>query len=359
MDSKRIYGLDVLRTIAILTVVVRHMFSLFGFPLGKAVADALYFNGVFMFFVLSGYLIGSILLRTFSEKEATPGTLATFWRDRWLRTLPAYYCVLLLLVGVAVLCNHRSLHEFRFVFIFSENLNDGEVPLFGESWSLAVEEWFYLVIPVLLFIGIQMGSLKRVVPVIIAGIFIFSLTVKLIRIHQYGINNYDATAPTLYRSIAYSVPTRIDCLLFGLLGAYLQFYAFRIWNSKNTLFAIGITGFLLNHFYKVYTELNFYNLYLQEPVELLCIAMTLPKLTTIKTGKGAIAKTVTFIASTSYAMYLVHNAVFQYLLLPQFPHHLWLQITAYFIWAIGGAYLLYITVEKAGLQVRKRLRATS
>src|SRR6185437_6603625 len=94
--NSRIYGLDLLRAYAILAVVASHGQS-FLQPdniLRKAIGR-LYTDGVSVFFVLSGFLIGSILLKTINEQEFNSKKLLHFWIRRWFRTLPTYFLFLI------------------------------------------------------------------------------------------------------------------------------------------------------------------------------------------------------------------------------------------------------------------------
>ena len=107
-NNKRIIGLDVLRSIAIILVMLMHSGSMF-LPLAKlpllgnivgkllAIIIPVGYLGVELFFVLSGYLIGSILIKLFSDnKKPIFKEIKQFWIRRWLRTLPNYYFVLLI-----------------------------------------------------------------------------------------------------------------------------------------------------------------------------------------------------------------------------------------------------------------------
>src|ERR1700683_4648133 len=78
--SGRNFGLDVMRATAILLVVFAHYFASTPLQGGGLL-------GVEIFFVLSGFLIGDILIRSLQHDGATPATLKTFWMKRWFRTL--------------------------------------------------------------------------------------------------------------------------------------------------------------------------------------------------------------------------------------------------------------------------------
>ena len=95
-ETTRVFGLDIFRATAIILVVLGHGSYLLnntrfnGFPYIKMI------DGVDLFFVLSGFLIGSILLKEINSKEYFGiKALTKFWKRRWLRTLPNYYLILL------------------------------------------------------------------------------------------------------------------------------------------------------------------------------------------------------------------------------------------------------------------------
>lgn len=107
-ESKRVFGLDLMRSVAILLVLLSHTLMLFRFQYPMTGWGALSgILGVELFFVLSGFLIGGILLRSF-EKSCRGYDLLHFWRQRWFRTLPNYYLFLIINLGVAYLTGDPS-----------------------------------------------------------------------------------------------------------------------------------------------------------------------------------------------------------------------------------------------------------
>jgi peptidoglycan/LPS O-acetylase OafA/YrhL len=160
MKGERNAWLDTLRAIAILAVIACHISS--SFRELNATQDhhwlaihhwlgiaGLGGHGVDLFFVLSGWLLGCLLL---SEKTRTNQIdVKRFWMRRWLRTLPAYYMVLLLTLGQRIL-QGRWQFDDGYYFLFLQNYALDPLPFFGVSWSLCVEEQFYLLIAPLLFL---------------------------------------------------------------------------------------------------------------------------------------------------------------------------------------------------------------
>ncbi len=153
IDSrKRIFGLDLMRAIAIVLVVFSHITWILpnahGFiPDLMSVAGVL---GVELFFVLSGFLIGRIIYKLFLSSDFGFKSVLHFWVRRWFRTLPNYYLALILNIVIAIYIG-LSLPDnlFRY-FIFLQNFNSEMPFLFIESWSLSIEEFAYILGPLLL-----------------------------------------------------------------------------------------------------------------------------------------------------------------------------------------------------------------
>ncbi|MFM2201235.1 MAG: hypothetical protein RL040_435, partial [Bacteroidota bacterium] len=143
--SSRVIGLDILRSIAILTVVLEHGEYLlpkrFHSIYGRI--NFIHIDGVSIFFVLSGFLIGGILIKTIHKTDFTKQDLLQFWIRRWFRTLPNYLLILLIVLAARLLI-FRDFGEFNYTyFIFLQNAFSAHPAFFAEAWSLSVEEWFY------------------------------------------------------------------------------------------------------------------------------------------------------------------------------------------------------------------------
>jgi peptidoglycan/LPS O-acetylase OafA/YrhL len=150
---KRIPALDTLRAGAILWVILHHLNQtarLDGCPLLLRRFCEFGNSGVDLFFVLSGYLITRLLL----AESLQTGRLNVphFWYRRWLRTLPAYYVTLLLLVCLALAQSPPEVWPcLPSYFVFLQHYANGPRTVhFTWSWSLCAEEWFYLLLPLCL-----------------------------------------------------------------------------------------------------------------------------------------------------------------------------------------------------------------
>lgn len=142
---KRFPALDGVRALAAVMVIVFH----FAGPQWSFLSGWL---GVHLFFVLSGFLITTLLLR----EEAAHGriSLVKFWIRRLFRILPAYYAVLALTLGVIALQGTVGVASVWAALPYSASMNPdlGPVmPMFVHAWTIGIEQKFYLVWPVIGF----------------------------------------------------------------------------------------------------------------------------------------------------------------------------------------------------------------
>lgn len=185
MIDQRLAPLDGLRGLAILFVLIWHFSNLVD-PLSGPIAylfvaaSRLCWSGVDLFFVLSGFLIGGILI---DNKEAS-NLWRVFYLRRSLRILPIYF---LMLLGFIALLYFRA--DFQWLLsdplaiwsyaTFTQNFamaaHSGFGPhFFGITWSLAVEEQFYLILPVMVRF-LSPHNLRRAVIALIVGAEFFRI----------------------------------------------------------------------------------------------------------------------------------------------------------------------------------------
>src|SRR5262245_59882389 len=152
--DNRYPALHGLRVLAIITVVQYHVTWIYAGEQNIAIdkpffdGSLLVFFGMDLFFMLSGFLIGSILLR--SLELSWTQNIRRFYIRRVFRTFPSYYIVLTLLAllyPLTKLQKHNLPYEYLYVTNFLP-LGRPHVIMFW-GWSLALEEQFYLTVPAL------------------------------------------------------------------------------------------------------------------------------------------------------------------------------------------------------------------
>jgi len=135
-DRERQAGLDLLRALAIVVVVIYHA-ALFGFKLPSRV-DRFGWIGVDLFFVLSGYLIGGQLLAPLARDR--PIKLGRFFARRALRIMPAYFIVLAIYFLLPSWREYPEMSQPLWKFLLSvQNIALHGGTAFSHAWSLSVE----------------------------------------------------------------------------------------------------------------------------------------------------------------------------------------------------------------------------
>jgi peptidoglycan/LPS O-acetylase OafA/YrhL len=198
-ETKKFGSLDGLRAIAILAVIWHHA--------GAAVPgwriSTRGFLGVDLFFVISGFLIVTLLLR--EQRHTDTISLSNFYIRRFLRIFPPYYLMLLVVGTVAYLnpagTSDAVKQDLPYALLYLSNL----VPMHSQlaiSWSLSVEEQFYIVVPTVVKYS------RHALPTL------FLLAYVLVCIPPLGI------FPALHFS-AFFVQTTFGPILLGAMLAYV------------------------------------------------------------------------------------------------------------------------------------------
>ena len=221
----RLPGLDVMRAVAIAMVLVNHWighFSLwFGYPTISPLWDFAGDAGVELFFALSGFLIGRILL----DMRPDWRNLRIFLIRRALRTLPLYFVWLALLLCVFPPVGDVVAIGLRYATL-TQNLI---APLpanyyFAVSWSLAVEEWFYLLSGGAMVVLARAFGRRRAVWCYLALFLLAPLAPRLL--HE----NWRAL-----------VPFRLDEIACGVAFALLYRRQSRIFRHPWLALALGLS----------------------------------------------------------------------------------------------------------------------
>lgn len=324
--NNRVFGLDLMRALAILLVVIAHSFWIF--PNSKNLwTDILSLAGVLgveIFFVLSGFLIGRIVYKSFVNENYQFTDLLYFWVRRWFRTFPNYYLILLVNIGIVVYLGYGLPNNLWQYFFFLQNFHSEMPRFFSESWSLPIEEFAYIIGPLLLymtiFVGfkIQRSVLFGILTLIIIMVFITTKIIYNNNVQETSMMfwNVNVKAITIYR---------IDAIYYGVLAAWISLISPKFWLARKHLgFMLGLLIFIGLNFaiptQKLFIETHpfFWNvLYL--PINSIAIAFCLPLLSSIISGPRIIRKPITVISLISYSMYLLHYSVVLRLLKIIFP----------------------------------------
>ena len=308
----RVFGLDLLRFIAIIMVLIGH--SLIFVPQEyKVKVYGFLLDGVSIFFVLSGFLIGGILIKQLEKSKPNYAGLVEFWKRRWLRTLPAYLVVLLfLLIYTAIVLPDNLPSDWYKFFFFLQNFFAERPGFFAEAWSLSIEEWFYLTIPFILFTVLYFTNSPVKWTVLIVSILVV-IAITYFRVYLYHAYNFsgkeadiEAFKDYMQLNIEYSVVPRLDSIMYGVIASFIAFYYPKIWQNKFNilLFIIGI-GILYYTKYNMGKSYLIYAAVWVSSLKSLGVFLMLPFLSNLKSG-GKITSFITYFSLISYSLYLVN-----------------------------------------------------
>ncbi len=308
----RVFGLDLLRFIAIIMVLIGH--SLIFVPHEyKIKVYGFLLDGVSIFFVLSGFLIGGILIKQLEKSKPNYAGLVEFWKRRWLRTLPAYLVVLLfLLIYTAIVLPDNLPSDWYKFFFFLQNFFAERPGFFAEAWSLSIEEWFYLTIPFILFTVLYFTNSPVKWTVLIVSILVV-IAITYFRVYLYHAYNFsgkeadiEAFKDYMQLNIEYSVVPRLDSIMYGVIASFIAFYYPKIWQNKFNilLFIIGI-GILYYTKYNMGKSYLIYAAVWVSSLKSLGVFLMLPFLSNLKSG-GKITSFITYFSLISYSLYLVN-----------------------------------------------------
>lgn len=200
--------IDVLRGVAVLLTIFYHRFIN-----GKILPFG--WMGVDLFFVISGFLVSGLLFSELKKRGHINGKL--FLIRRGFKIYPSFYIFLAISVTVALLFYRRQ-------FYFKPKLLSGELfflqnvlgRLWGNTWSLAVEEHFYFLLIAMVIILVRrqlLGSVQKIV----AGTIVFIILIIIIRcIAVFYVSRWEV--------IAFFSGFRFDSLFFGCLLSYLFYF---------------------------------------------------------------------------------------------------------------------------------------
>ena len=367
--SKRIFGLDLMRAVAITLVIASH--CIWFFPNSDGILRTLFnfagYIGVEIFFVLSGFLIGNILYRLFLLEKFDKEKLFNFWKRRWLRTLPNYYLILIINILLAYFLFHDLPTDVWKYIFFIQNFSSEQALFFYESWSLSIEEFAYIIGPLLLFFSMvlpfKIHKSKVFLSVILLIIIFFIFTKVVFHYSHDQLNSLQWTSGlksvTIYR---------IDAIYYGFLAAYF-FNSYKSnWNKYKYFFGvIGVAFFLVFN-----ATLSFNNMdqstspfiwnVLFLPVISISIALTIPFFSGFYIKNGRIKSMVTHISLISYSLYLIHYTFVLKLVSYFIPQELvgiklYGTLGVYLIVVVAISSLLYRYFEKPFIDLRDKLNS--
>jgi len=364
MDVKRLNGLDSLRALAIILVLMTH-YRLFSKEYTFGFLTAIGWTGVDLFFVLSGYLIGNQIFASLAHNREL--SFKHFYSRRLLRTLPNYYVVLAIyyLFPLTLSGDFRApLWEY---LTFTQNNGLRPEHTFTHSWSLCIEEQFYLIFPALAYLLFKSRYALAYMWIALTSMFLFAMAYRAFNWRDHG--QAAITASDYWQYIYYSSFTRFDELLPGIAIALVRnFYPplFSKCLEKGNYFLIAGTAatstvFYLALHYRYIDDYGFSGIFatfgfsaVSLSFALLVMAALSPNtlLNRVKIPGAA------NMALWSYAIYLIHKPLWALLIEPLnnagIDLRSWIAVAIMMTSSLLAGWLLYRLVETPFMALRDK-----
>ena len=337
-------------------LVVLYHAGLFGFVLPFEM-QRFGWIGVDLFFVLSGYLIGGQLLKAGAGGKEL--SVATFYRRRALRILPAYFVVVIVYYFLpAGLREYERMPPLWKFLTFTQNLGLRGGTAFSHAWSLCIEFQFYLVLPLL--ISALVRRPKRAIIfalpmlIILWCIFIRGFAAWWIATH------YGPSFGRWQEYVYYPTYSRLEALTIGVSLAAIEIFRPRWWanllDQATWLWLPAATGLILALFWAedglsvISSAVGFFLVAAACGILLLCVVS--PRLPFARVPIPGAA----FLATIAYSLYLTHKIPIHWM--EVFAHARSLPAIAAYALAMALALLigvlLFILVERPFLRLRER-----
>jgi peptidoglycan/LPS O-acetylase OafA/YrhL len=378
MPASRSAGADLLRALAILLVMLWHL------PTTATPALLTGFKpyswiGVDLFFVLSGYLIGTQLLTPIARGERPD--LGAFYLRRSLRILPAFLVVLVLYTVLPALWEAPDMQPlWRFLtFTMNFDLAYQLNGTFSHAWSLCVEAQFYLILPLILLL---FGRIRSATPALAVAILIVLIGMVLrsaiwneVIGARLEMGNYKGLGFLYLKDIYYPTYCRLDGLVFGVLLAAAKIFWPKLWRHADSrvMFTGGAVSLAASLALAAYrgalapAQAHLPMLSLPGAVAaypLFAFGCTLI-LASLINAEALLSRWrlpgATLVAALSYSLYLTHKLVMHLdgLVIGTDRLQGWTGLLVYFGTSLVAAGALWLVIERPFLRMRSGILARS
>lgn len=337
----RVANLDLLRAVAITLVVLTNA-AVEGLApgglWGRVAASG--WVGVDLFFVLSGWLVGGLYWRELARFGDVG--LGRFWARRWLRTIPAYLVALHLVFAAKWALSDGTLAYDPRYLLFVQNY-EAHMPYWGLSWSLCVEEHFYLALPLVLGLATRV---RGGVPLLLGVAALASLAARVLTVP-------DGADPSGLHYTATHM--RLEGLALGVAASWVYYRRPAWWPGlARAARAAAVPGLLFVAAVPL-LPLDVLNRWAYAGVDL-AFAAVLVAVVTWRALPGAESRVVQAVAVASYSVYMTQSAALEAVQTVWggvLPAPVRLPVALLAVAAVGGAF--YLVVERPSLRLRERL----
>jgi peptidoglycan/LPS O-acetylase OafA/YrhL len=330
--KRHLPGLDGLRGVSIAMVLLGHLSFSAGSPRWAEPLAPIATLGVAIFFVLSGYLITTLLV----QERARNGRiwLRRFYLRRALRIVPAscfYVGFVALLEGLRVLTLRP--HDISCALLYVMDYHPDRAWFLGHYWSLSVEEQFYLVWPPLLAaLSVRSAAVAALVLLVLAEV------VPTVVFGRFPSWNRQVQLPNG------AAPLAIGCLL--ALG-FDRLVAMRFWRSPAWTIALGLMAALQVHLLDSNRRIHG----LQLAIDLLVAILILRSVAISDDLLARIlqSRVLVTLGALSYSLY-----IWQQLFLGSAGRHWWTIFPVNLLGALVAAVASHVLIERPFLRLKER-----
>jgi peptidoglycan/LPS O-acetylase OafA/YrhL len=353
--------LDTLRALAIAVVMVFHLDGLLP-DLFNPVARYGWM-GVDLFFVLSGYLIGSQLLKPVREGRRI--SLLEFYRKRAYRILPVYWVVLALYVFWPLWREAPGMSPLWQFLTFTENffVDYSTNHAFSHVWSLCVEEHFYLLLPMIVILMSRRAAAWKTVALLIFFVALGLAMRSYVYFHVLLPLGHDSDEFSVryIERIYYPTYTRLDGLLAGVALALMRMFRPGWWAAilqrANWLLAGGV-ALMGCTFWMFADRVSAVGSVVGFPVMAGAMGMLVMAAADRRSWFGRVrVPGARLVATLAYSLYLTHKeiATLDERWLPKvMDARDWKSVCVLVVSCIAAAGLFYLAIERPFLALRDR-----
>ncbi|MFL6228070.1 MAG: acyltransferase family protein, partial [Pyrinomonadaceae bacterium] len=294
-EPQRIASLDGLRAISICLVLLSHLGGTRGFVIPERFTNFFELGhlGVRVFFVISGFLITNLLLNELAKKDSI--NLKKFYFRRTFRIFPPYYVLLLTVFllqvgGLVALAPHDLIHAAT----YTSNYYPERSWYVGHTWSLSVEEQFYLLWPaILVFAGRRRG---------LWGAAAFVLVSPLLRLVIYHFTGSRYAIGHTFETVADSIA--VGCVLAGVRAWLQRQQAYLRLLASRWFFLIPLAVISASALYDRPRLYIFFGFTIMNVGIALCVDRCVTRGSSDSVGRLLNSRPLVFVGVMSYSIYL-------------------------------------------------------
>jgi len=339
--DRRIPSLDGLRAVSIGMVVLSHLAGTRGFPANAGVVNILALGelGVRVFFVISGFLITNLLLDEWNRRGTV--SLSRFYFRRTFRILPPYYVLVAAVATAAVLqLIQLAPGDLPHAITYTSNYYPQRSWWIGHTWSLAVEEQFYLLWPAVLLLAGPSGGFGVAAAVVLISPFV--------RLAMWQL------APSPYGGIGHGFETVADslamgCLLAGLANWLMAQVWYRRFLESSAFLLVPLAVLAASALHEHPRPYFFVSFTVMNLGAALCVHWAVTYHTS-RVGRFLNAPPIAFVGVISYSIYL-----WQQLFLNRYSTSVVATFPLNIVLVAVSALASFYIVERPSLRMRHRL----